>query len=299
MLTLKDLPDEIIVKILHFLFTDDAFQSTDQFKVICKADPLLEEICVGNPLLRYQLALNALGMVDGDSNLDAASKLEQLNRREHAWRSLSLDNCRRTQVRIPFRASHIYDLSAGVYLLGECKTEGHLRDTHTLRVLDLRQVGESGVPPLVWPEVKVDAEIVDIAFCLHEHDLLAVVGQRPMEGHPERCTIFIFLIELSTGKPHPYARESEILVGEALRVWGKMSIMVEIVGPKLVLLMSWRALHIAPAAHDCLILLQWQKGILIIVRSSHLFSRPLLTNKCRPKARLTRHGPVLSLSRLI
>lgn len=277
MFILESLPNEIIVKILYHLFVDDALDGTATFKAVCSANPLLKNICLSSPVLRYQLALNALGMVDGDSHLDSASKLAELNRHESSWRALSAidsDNViRRTTVHVPFRASHIYDLSAGIYLLGECKSDALIRETHVLRVLDLRTLdtaaSEKRPAAPVWPEITVNAEIVDIGFCLHEFDLLAVVGQRQTEDLT-RWTIVIFLLELSTGRPHPYAIQPELVVGEALRDWGKMSIMMEIVGSKLVLLMSWRILRIAPAAHDCLIVLNWQKGHLIFVSLSLL-----------------------------
>ena len=97
-------------------------------------------------------------------------------------------------------------------------------------------------------------------------------------------TIFLHLRQLSTGLPHPLAREPDIVLGKARHVWGKMSIMLEIVGPRLVLLMTWRGLifvqHRVQAGWDTLLLINWWDGRIIQVNL--FYPRELISNYSYP-----------------
>lgn len=261
------LPEEIIAHVLFYTFLDAGSNVSRLFTNVCRAGRPLRDICLNSPIIRYHLALNAYGMIDGDSYEDAAAKLKELNRRERSWRQLSFSGLTRKTIPVPFHPSHIYDLSSGVYLLGQCKRDFRIPKTHSLRILDMREALKSDASP-VWPEFTVDAEIVDIGICLHEFDLLAVIGQRATPD-TRSYKIILFFIELSTGRPHPYSRVKEMVLGNALREWGRMSIMMEIVGSKLVLMMSWQSPSLFEDVNvdEILMLVNWQKAEILVVRS--------------------------------
>ncbi|KAH8115071.1 hypothetical protein DFH11DRAFT_144236 [Phellopilus nigrolimitatus] len=260
---LQELPVEVIAKIFAFLGFKDLIS-------VSRLNHFLRDVYEGFPELQYSFALQVAGMVDGEPSFDIRRKLEELNRREEAWRTLDLS--RVVNVKIPHRTSHIYDLSGGIYLLGDCFNYTVTRDTHSLRMFDLASCASGpSIRTESWREIKLDTHIIDVGFCLREFDLLAVVGiKKGQEG--EKDSIVVYLIEFSTGRPHPLAQNPEIVVGESTSEWGKMSIMMEIVGPRLLLLLTWRSLprRTENRARDILILVNWWEGRAITAISSAL-----------------------------
>lgn len=169
-INLEDLPVEAIARILSFLDYNDLF-------AVSRLNDLFRDIYKNFPELQYSYALQESGMVDVDSSLDIRTKLGELLRREQAWRTMDLS--RKVTVKVPHRTSHIYDLSGGVYLLGDCKNSTFSRETQTLRFFDLTTCTSGPeVRQEAWPEMKLETNIVDIAFGLHEFDLVAVVGTK-------------------------------------------------------------------------------------------------------------------------
>lgn len=77
------------------------------------------------------------------------------------------------------------------------------------------------------------------------------------------------LRELSTGAPHPLARNPDIVVDPINGNQGKLSIMMEIVGPRLLLFLTWYRGQLRPGQQeeqDKLLLFNWWEGTKIAVR---------------------------------
>ncbi|KAL5520572.1 hypothetical protein ACEPAG_9796 [Sanghuangporus baumii] len=285
---LQDLPVETIARIFAFLDWRDLL-------VVSQLNTFFRDVYNSFPELEYSFQLQVSGMVDtntylniknnGPGALDVRSKVEEIRRRERSWRMMDLSR-NVTRVIVPHRTSHIYDLSGGVYLLGDCKHSVISRDTHSLRFFDLTSCAASGKSsasgsgsvnagpgPAVrsdpWPEMKIEGNnIIDIGFGLQEFDVVAVVGIRPgQNGEPG--SIMLSLRELSTGAPHPLAKNPDIVVDPVENnqlLQGKLSIMLEIVGPRLLLLLTWhRTLQrIRQHDEDKLLLFNWWEGTKVL-----------------------------------
>lgn len=76
--------------------------------------------------------------------------------------------------------------------------------------------------------------------------------------------IILHLRQFSTGLSHPHAVRSEVPVGRSVKSWRKLSIMMEIVGPCLMLLLSW-PLSAEDSSIDILLLVNWWTGEIVIV----------------------------------
>ncbi|THH03895.1 hypothetical protein EW145_g5925 [Phellinidium pouzarii] len=253
---LNELPAELIERIFSHLDFKDLI-------VVGRVNHYLRDVYTSSMELQYRFALDVSGMVDGEPVNNMRSKLVELRRREAAWHALDLS--RKVTVHVPHRTSHIYDLSAGIYLLGDCYAYTVTRETRSLRVFDLRMCATAPATCTgPWRELTIDADIVDIAFSLYEFDLIAIVGIK-QEQNEERRSIVIYLRELSSGKPHPLAHRPEMVVGGITNNRSKMSIMMEIVGPRLLLLMTWRPVSRRLGNRDdTLLLINWWEGRLIM-----------------------------------
>ena len=169
-INLEDLPIEAIARILSFLDYKDS-------RAVLRLNRLFADVYNSFPELQYSLALQEAGMVDSDPSVDIRTKLKELERRERAWRTMDLK--RKVTVNVTHRTSHIYDLSGGIYLLGDCKNSLASRETRTLRFFDLTTCTSGpDVRSEPWPEMRLDTSIVDIGFGLHEFDLVAVIGTK-------------------------------------------------------------------------------------------------------------------------
>ncbi|EJD05129.1 uncharacterized protein FOMMEDRAFT_145732 [Fomitiporia mediterranea MF3/22] len=249
----EELPVEAVARILSFLDWKDLL-------VVSSLSRFLREAYQSFPELQLSYALQTYAMIDTDPTLNMRRKLNELERRERAWREL--DPLHKVTIKIPHRTSHIYDLSGGVYLLGDCKNSIVSRDTKTLRFFDLSTCTTGpAVREESWPEIRLETNIVDIGFGLDEFDLVAVVGINPARNG-EQGSIVLSFRELSTGAPHPLAKHPDIFVDPVHGHEGKLSIMMEIVGPRLLLLLTWsRTVNRRFAQpQDKLLLFNWWEG---------------------------------------
>ena len=87
--------------------------------------------------------------------------------------------------------------------------------------------------------------------------------------HGEPDSVILCLRELSTGEPHPLARNPDIVIDPVSGDHGKLSIMLEIVGPRLLLLLTWnrglRFLRDPEDEQDKLLLFNWWEGTMVTV----------------------------------
>lgn len=169
------LPIELIEKILSFLS-----EPHDLTSAAC-LNGSIYKIIKDSVEIQYALNLKAHGMIDGDKSRSASEKLTELLRMEEAWKTLDLS--RRVSVKVPHHPSHIYDLSGGVYLLGDCEQDTGTRETRSLRFYDLtrhRDGPVTGIREETWREMSIPDTIVDVGLAVQELDLIGIVGVREL-----------------------------------------------------------------------------------------------------------------------
>lgn len=129
--------------------------------------------------VQYALSLMTHGMIDGDKSRSASEKLTELLRVEEAWRTLDLS--RRVSVKVSYHSPHIYDLSGGIYLHGDCEQATETRETRSLRFYDLTRCRNvTAMHEETWRRMSIPDLIVDVGLALQEHDLIGIVGVREM-----------------------------------------------------------------------------------------------------------------------
>lgn len=158
--TLLDLPNELIIQILSHLTHHDL--------VVCQlSNSALYTAIKASVLLQFQIALSAFKATDNpSSSLSVSERLRALKGYEDAWTFLRKDFNRK--IAVDFEVSAIYDLNGGVFLLGNVSRTA----LHYIKL-------PSSIEDVVeWKKIQLDpceGTIIDMGFCLHEHDLLAVV----------------------------------------------------------------------------------------------------------------------------
>ena len=171
------LPVELLEEILLHLSPDDLLAVQQLSKAF---QALISE----SVELQYTLALRTHGLIDGPSPVSKNVKLDEVRRKEKAWGTLDLS--RKTTVRVGHLASHIYDLSGGVYLLGDAGPSRNMSRTARLGAFELDDVKEEegvNVKERVegrraWRFLNIPDQIVDIGMCLQEYDLVGVIALR-------------------------------------------------------------------------------------------------------------------------
>ena len=160
-MALLDLPNELIIQILSHL-------THHQDLITCQlSNSTLYTTIKASVLLQLQIALSTFKVTDNPSSpLSVSERLQVLKGSEDAWTLLREDFKRR--IAVDFEVSGIYDLTGGVFLLGNASRTA-------LHYIKLPSSIEDDVE---WKKINLDPEegtIIDMGFCLHEHDLLAVV----------------------------------------------------------------------------------------------------------------------------
>lgn len=159
-MTLLDLPNELIIQILSYL--------THRDLVTCQLSNKQLHITIKNSvLLQFRIALSTFKTIDNPfSPLSLFERFKALKDSENAWTHLHKDFRRR--IGVQYEISGIYDLSAGVFLLGNA----------TRTALHYIKLPSSVQDDVAWREIKLNQSqgtIIDMGFCLDEHDLLVVV----------------------------------------------------------------------------------------------------------------------------
>ncbi|TDL27091.1 hypothetical protein BD410DRAFT_783271 [Rickenella mellea] len=244
---LLDLPTELAVQIFGLLDVNDLISS----RLICRST---NAIYNGSSLLQYLFSLRVAGFIDHGGHMNVRHKLHLLRTQEERWRNLDLSN--KVTVETQHTPSNIYDLSGGVYVLGDSERDIIRRRTLSLRYLDLHEASlKSGLVTEAWPQLSFGAKIIDIGLALEEHDLVAVIS-RKKRGSSSR--IDLLLRNFSTGKNHASAAQPDIFVNEYHGMQSpRFSIMIEIVGTYLLLLVTIPS-HIS--SMDTLFLYNWMTG---------------------------------------
>jgi hypothetical protein len=174
------LPPELLIDILALLPYPALFAA----QRTCAA---LHALITSTPRLQYALTLSLAGASATATGGPAIPpRLAALRAREDNWRALAFTGT--TPIPVAHRASGIYDLTSGVYLLGEAApAAGTTRgadigsmdsERRTAAVRYVRLPGRP-VPPGTpkWGRIAVGEDIVDVGLNLPEHDLIAVITQ--------------------------------------------------------------------------------------------------------------------------
>lgn len=161
-----DLPTEMIVRTLAFLSLKDLIscQLTNKF---------LRSLVTSSLQLQYLIEAEAAGVQDNvNSSLPVSERLEELKRSESAWTNFLVKQHQTIAIR--HKSSGYYDLTGGVYVLGESNDDGSIPPTsNTLRYAPLTSANDKALEK-EWPRIKLEHNIIDFGLAIYEHDLIAV-----------------------------------------------------------------------------------------------------------------------------
>ncbi|KAF9267047.1 hypothetical protein L218DRAFT_955523 [Marasmius fiardii PR-910] len=245
-MNLLDLPSELLVSILCHLDGPSIAQTS-------QANRLLRALVSSSSLLNYlqHLHINKLDDNPACSRYSPCEKLELVKRQQRAWAYCKPNF--RTFAPVTFRPGSVYDLSDGIYLLGE-----HGRQF--LRYIKLPKTPQDNI---VWDAfkpvtagLKETRTIVDFAINLHEHDLIALITSVGHRGG-RMSKVDLCLYQFSTGKPHPLAKQPVLdIVSKELDL-GAPVVNCEIVGDYLALVISYWLIPMGPCE---VIVWNWKTG---------------------------------------
>jgi hypothetical protein len=120
-------------------------------------------------LLQYSIATATAGVIDNPyCPLSISERLEALRKREHAWGNFVIGS--RVPISVSGRPSGIYDLTGGIFLLGNAAIWDH-RITTSIDYIRL----PSSPPPPPWSRLSIHRHIVDVGLAVYEHNLIAIV----------------------------------------------------------------------------------------------------------------------------
>jgi len=153
----SDLPLELIAHILSKTSPNDL--------LACKLiNKYFYNLIQSSILLQYHLALDSAKATDNPySSLSSSERLKALKDSESAWAFLRPKLT--ATIPVPHNPSGIYDLTGGVYLLGNANRT----QLHYLKL------PSSGKDAMYWEVIDVGKTIIDMGLCVYEHDLIAIV----------------------------------------------------------------------------------------------------------------------------
>ncbi|KAF8316028.1 hypothetical protein F5887DRAFT_1167534 [Amanita rubescens] len=211
-------------------------------------------------ILRYRLACHAAGVVDNTyCTLSFAARYEALMKREKAW-------CRFQPAFIKtFDDVHnrypVWDLTSGVYLY-YFHVSVHIYHLHYCLLPStpddvLRWTAIPNHTPIVeltWNRPRADI-IREAGMAIDEHDLMVTSSRASthvdQEGTMPRCSIYMTLLQFSTGEYHPLAHCPRIDIQDNYEL--NQIIKLEIAGDNLALLVGTRG-------GDQLYIFDWKTG---------------------------------------
>ncbi|KAI0937664.1 hypothetical protein AcV7_003637 [Taiwanofungus camphoratus] len=249
--SLLSLPPELIVRILACLTLSDLVSC----RRACKC---LNAIIKTTTLLQYLIETQVAGVEDNPaSSLALVDRLRLLRARETAWHHLQ--SSRTTPIEVKHFPSSIYDLTGGVFLLGESLrwTFGAWRSTDSLRFVRLPAVADSADShsnvsrqDSPWSRIELKGNIMDVGLAVQEHDLIAVVTftYPPLDATEPLAAVDLHLLKISTGAYHPAASQPVIHVSDLSIIPGQCGVSIEIVGDTLGILVYLRFLTNTPGS---------------------------------------------------
>src|ERR1700722_10435661 len=160
---LLTLPTELIIYVLSYLPIADILACQ-------RLNRLFDCVVRQSVLLRYAIETKVAGVVDNPhAPLVLSERLENLRSREDAWASFTIKF--RSLIPVPHVPSGIYDLTGGIYLLGNALVFDRLFTT----AMSFLQLPSSPHVSPAWTRICVNHDIVDIGLAEQEHNLIGVL----------------------------------------------------------------------------------------------------------------------------
>ena len=158
------LPPELLLQILSELSSNDIMFSA------LLVNRYFHCLIQNSSLLQYHIEAKYAGVEDNpQSTVVVAERLKALRKSEDAWAHFIVQ--RRVNLPVRHRSSGLYDLTGGVYVLGELGEENSVYPTPALRFTYLSE--DQGKKP--WGRISADRDIIDFGLAVREHDLVALV----------------------------------------------------------------------------------------------------------------------------
>lgn len=146
-----------------------------------RVNKAFNQLIRGSSLLQYSMQLQIAGYVDNpSSNLVICDKLRSLREQERAWQRLDFE--KPTPIRLPFPPSSIYELSDGIFLLGQMSLSLEF-GTDVIRWTRLSELAKGNVSDAQWGRISVGAHIIDVGLSVQEHDLVVVATEYVLSSH--------------------------------------------------------------------------------------------------------------------
>ncbi|KAF8335207.1 hypothetical protein F5887DRAFT_1079286 [Amanita rubescens] len=227
--TLLALPHDLLEQTFLYLDAEDVRKCT-------LVSRRINDFILSSVILRYRLACHAAGVVDNPyCTLSFAKRYEALMKREKAW-------CRFQPAFIKtfndvYKPISICDLTSGVYLYGD--REGH--NVHYCFLPStpddvLRWTTVPGHAPIKnWNHSRVN--ILEVGMAVEEHDLMVIVNSWS-DDDQGGYSIYMTLLQFSTGEYHPLAHRPRIDVRLEDYEIDQYVWMLEIAGDNLALLID-------------------------------------------------------------
>lgn len=155
--SLFDLPTELLIRIFCDLNSSDLVSCQLTHSSLCN-------IITESVVLSYRKALDSAGFEDSPhSKIIISERLALLNAQENAW--LNIRPNFKQIVKINHSPSGIYDVTGGIYLLGD----------RTRRALHYVTLPTEPSDVARWNKIDLGQNIIDMALAIYEHDLIAIV----------------------------------------------------------------------------------------------------------------------------
>ncbi|KAF8889540.1 hypothetical protein CPB84DRAFT_1785452 [Gymnopilus junonius] len=296
LISLTFLPPEILLQI--FLNLTDSPTSLLALRLTCN---YLNTLISGSSGIRYETALMITDQVNNPkSMLPVKEKLEWVQDSARRWSILDLDespegeeeeeektpgekklrntNKRMRQIKAGHAPSGIYDLTGGIYMLGDLPRKA----LYWVKLPGLEEFRD-GIETK-WNKIDLDMirkradsdgrerTIIDMGLCVYEHDLIAIITispQRTPDGsRPTMNDIELVFLQFSTGLPHPALSKRQGSQSDSRNYiryimaspveWHKPAVGIEIVGEHLVLVLHYHF----ESVEDRVYVWEWKTGVL-------------------------------------
>ncbi|KAG6832983.1 hypothetical protein H0H92_004867 [Tricholoma furcatifolium] len=256
-MTILLLPTELVLRVICFL-------DLSELSALQRSHSSFRNLIRDSSGIQYRFAAAVAGVENNDFNdLEAYKRLSLLRDRNTAWFNLDRSIDFHKIISGIASPSTIYDLTGGLYFRGHASK----RSMHYCKLPS----SPSDTP--MWKRIDVDKRLVDIGVAAFEHNLIAILTMQsrklihkffrtPNTLASGKFIIEISLLELSTGSSHPLAKSPTLLIGDSEP--GQPSILIEIVGEYLVLVMTYRDRF--PVSRDRLMVFEWKTGVVNLQR---------------------------------
>ncbi|KDQ26006.1 hypothetical protein PLEOSDRAFT_1113654 [Pleurotus ostreatus PC15] len=251
---LFSLPPELITRILLHARIQDVIRCL-------QVNTSLRDLIRNTLILQYSIDAHFAGAevlngtdIDILTDTTLAERVSHLKERETAWRILRPDF--RERINVLHTASGIYDLSGGIYFLGEAISHDSMLDRMQTVGLRYLRLPNKMFEESKWESIEVEAPIVDIGLSVYEHDLIAVITTST------ESSVDITFTQISTSKPHPLAKQPKIRCHQIAPDSGRLAISIEIVGKYLALILTFPNAGVDVV--DRFFVYEWMEGKLVI-----------------------------------